>query len=135
MLAETCLLIAFLNTADPCGQTIYPSGIDDDGDYVYSAPPASACPLVNIGNPIVLSGGQVLSIGTYAVMPSQDEKNLVFIEGSQIICELPIIENTIVGDYKATPTVTINVCASGIVFCYQIENILKKAVITFKQDC
>lgn len=135
MLLESSLLIAFLNTADPSGQTIYSSGIRDDGDYVYSAPPACISPLLNIIDPIVLSGGKSIPVGMYLVKPSCDETTLLFIEGHQVVCALPIVENIIVEDYKDTPVVTFEVLSGKIVFTYQIENILKKAVIQIRQDC
>lgn len=135
MLLESCLLIAFLNPADPNGTTIYPSGIKDDGDYVYSAPPVSTYPLINIIDPIAFSSGRIIPIGTFAVKPSQDEQSLLFVEGYEVVAELPIVENIIVGDYKPMPVVTMETKPDKIVFTYQIENILKKAIIPIRQDC
>lgn len=135
MILESCLLIAFLNPADPSGTTIYPSGIKDDGDYVYSAPPVANYPLINIIDPIIFTQGKILPVGIFAVKPSQDEKTLLFIEGYDVVAELPIVENIIVSDYASTPVITMETRLDKIVFTYQIENILKKAIIPIRQDC
>lgn len=124
-----------MNTADSSGTTMYPSGICDDGDYVFSAPPASVCPLVNIVSPIVLSGGSTLLCGTYAVKTSEDGNSLLFIEGCKVVCALPITENIIVDEYKDVPVVGIEASRTSIVISYHLENVLKRVVISLRQDC
>ncbi len=134
MFLESCLLIAFLNTADPSGKTIYPSGVKDNGNYIFNAPPASIYPLLNIIDPIVLCDGRTIPKGIYAVKPSIDEKSLLFIDGHNIVFELPIIENILVAEYKHKPIIKMEETAEGIFFTYQIENILKRAQIIIKKD-
>lgn len=133
MLLESCLLIAFLNTADPSGTTIYPSGIKDNGDYVFSAPPAAVYPLLNIPFPIILDNDETILAGVYAVKPSKDEKILQFIDGDKIYKEFPICENIIVSDYCHTPIVKMEQIKDEVIFTYRIENISKKAKVKVKQ--
>lgn len=135
MFLESCILcsaLAFLNPADPSGTTIYPSGIKDDEDFVFSAPPTATYPLLELCAPIKLPNGMIIPKGTYAVKPSKDEKKLFLTQGHELILDIPIIENIIVNEYKATPCIKAETKERQIIFTYQIENILKRAVLQTK---
>lgn len=137
MFLESCILsysLAFLNPADPSGTSIYPSGIKDDGDYIYSAPPAATYPLLELCAPIKLFNGTTLPEGIYSVKPSTDEKNLFLTQGHDNILAIPIVENIIIKDYKAIPCINMKTENGKVIFTYQIENILKKAIIKTKQS-
>jgi hypothetical protein len=138
MLFESCVLataLAFANPADPSGKTMYPSGAKDIDGFIFSAPPISAAPLLTIGSSIKLDDGYTIQPGNYCVKPSDDENNILITQGHEIICICQVTENTIVSDFAATPIVKITPVGDDLILTYQIENILKKAVLpTFKEN-
>jgi len=132
MILESFLLLAFLNPADPGEKTFYPSGVRDDGDYVFSAPPAAIYPILKLSYPIKISPNCTLKAENYAVKPSVDEKKLLLFQGKNVICEFEIVENTLVQEYLAMPMAKIEICGNKVVLKYQIENIYKRAETTLK---
>ncbi|MEI8377635.1 MAG: hypothetical protein WCF95_03765 [bacterium] len=137
MLFESCVLattLAFINPADPSGKTIYPSGIKDNGNFIFSAPPVSAYPILTIGSQIKLEDDYIIQPGNYCVKPSVDETQIIIIEGFETICVCQVIENTIVESFAAKPIVKIIPHGKDLILTYQIENILKKAIIPTSKE-
>jgi len=137
MLFESCILataLAFANPADPSRKTMYPSGINDGEDFIFSAPPISAYPILTIGSSIKLQDGSMIEPGNYCVKPSIDETQILIIQGSYMFCKCKVIENTIVSDFAAKPLVKITKIGSELILTYQIENIFKKAVIPISKE-
>lgn len=137
MFFESCILatsLAFANPADPSGKTMYPSGAKETDNIIFSAPPVSLYPLLTIGSPIKLQDGYSIPPGNYCVKPSIDETQILIIQGSDVFCECQIIENTIVNDFMAKPRVKIAKEDKKLILTYQIENILKKAVIPISKE-
>ncbi len=137
MLFESCVLataLAFVNPADPSGKTMYPSGANAIDNVIFSAPSISAYPLLTIGSPIKLEDGSIIEIGNYCVKPSLDESKIFIFQGREIICECKVIENTIISDFAAKPIVKISTFENQIILTYQIENILKRAVIPINKE-
>lgn len=132
MLFETCImstLLAIANPSDPTGQTMYPSGIYDDGDFIFSAPPASFYPLLKLDSTIELEDGSTIMAGNYCVKPSKDEKKIYLIQGHETLCECTVIENTFVSSFVAKPIAKVDRNGERFILTYQTEHIVKKALI------
>lgn len=132
---ETILLsasLAFINPADPSLSTIYPSGIKDIDNKIFSAPPTTQNPLLRIGTPLKNSDGYIIQPGCYLVRPV-DEK-LEFYQEGKVAFELPVFETTMVKNYKKRAIVYTEVHENEkMLIIYHRENIVKKAILPLKE--
>lgn len=132
MFFETLTLLAFMNTADPSYSTRYPSGVKDGDKYLFHAPASYNAPLLFVKKPFEYNFEKI-DIGYYLVKPSQDEKKL-FLMAGECAVEFDVIENTIISDYKEIPVVYLDYEKDFLRMTYQIDNILKIAILYLKEN-
>lgn len=120
----TIILLSFINPADPTGKTMYPSGIKDVDNFVFSAPPSSKYPDLVLSMPIYDEENTQVQPGIYEVRLSENKDKILLLQSLEIKAKFPIVQAVKLEKKCLVPTVSFKTMGANQAFIiYKYDDI------------